>query len=82
MIRIEADMRLDGPQTTQTADRTTGDYFSVNLAAFSDDGDLGEMSLSSDGHVYSYSAADSYLYERPINLGQYYHLTMDLDFAA
>src|SRR5262249_51876528 len=83
IVRVEAHVRIDGPGTSQTADRVTGDFFSANLATFSADGDdFGELSLSSDGYVYAYSADDSYLDERPINLGQYYHLVLDLNFAA
>ncbi len=82
IVRIQADMRLDGPLTPQTDDRVTGDFLSVNLVAFSTDGNVGEMSLSSDGHAYSYSAGGSYLFERPVSLGQYQQLGMDLDFAA
>jgi hypothetical protein len=83
IVRVEVDARLDGPKTDQTSDHTTGDFFSVNLATFAANGDdLGEMSLSSDGHVYSYSTDDSYLFEQPYNSGQYVHLALDLNFAA
>lgn len=81
VIRVAADLRIDGPQTTQTDDRMTGDLFSANLKAFSLDGSLGEFSLSSDGHVYVYTDNDSYLFGAPAALGVYHRLALDLDFT-
>ena len=81
VVRVAADLRIDGPQTEQTADRVTGDFFSANLKAFSDDGSLGEFSLSSDGHVYVYTNDDSYLFGAAAALGQYHRLALDIDFA-
>jgi hypothetical protein len=81
IIRVAADLRIDGPQTAQTADRVTGDFFSANLKAFSSDGSLGEFSLSSDGHVYVYTNDDSYLFGATSALGQYHHLAIDLNFS-
>ena len=82
IVRIEADVRLDGPGTAQTADRVTGDFVSVNLGPVAGDGYLGELSISSDGHLYGYSANDSYLFGVAITLGQYHHLALDLDFVG
>ena len=82
IIHIQADVRLDGPGTTQTADRVTGDFVSANLGPSATDGYLGEVSISSDGHMYGFSAADSYLFAVPVNLGQYYTLALDVDFGT
>lgn len=80
-IRISVDARIDGPPTEATPDFVTGDFMSANLVGFTDAGEVGEMYLSSDGHIYGTSVNGGYLFAYPAELGQYHTMRMDFDFA-
>lgn len=80
LILVEADLRLDGPGTTAT------DFFSVNIAARSGGGEtLGEFALSSnglgEGYGFDVGPGDPPAFTTPINLNQWYHVTVAVDFA-
>lgn len=81
-IRLRVDMRLDGPPTDPTPDNVLGDFVSANLVGFTDDGAVGELFLSSDGHIYGVSAGGAYLFAKPTEMGRYYRVGMDYDFTA
>jgi len=78
-------VRIDGPQTV-----TGVNFFSAGLAAIGVDADgnasgVGELALSSDGHVYGYSSQDlvpTFLTSAPVTLGEWHSLAVDVDFAA
>lgn len=81
-IRVEADLRIDGP-----AAPTATDFFSVTIAARSGDGEtLGEFGLSSMGVAAGYgfgiNPGDPPAVTAPIALNRWYHLAMALDFAG
>lgn len=82
VVRVQADVRLDGPQTAQTPDRVTGDFVSANVSLVSPDGTLAELSLSADGHVYGYGPATSYLFGVPYALGGYQTLAVEANFLT
>lgn len=81
-IQLRVDLRIDGAPTDPTPDNVTGDFISANLAGFTDDGPLGELFLSSDGHLYGVSAGGEYLFAKPTEMGRYYRVGMDYDFTA
>lgn len=85
IVRVQADVRLDGPQTDQTPDRVTGDFVSANVALVTEDGELGTLFLSADGHVYAYGAdpaTDNYLFGVSVALGSYYTLAVEANFLS
>jgi hypothetical protein len=85
VVRVSAHVRIDGPQTA-----TGYDFFSASVAAIGVDADgaasgVGELALSSDGHVYGYSSQDlvpTFLTSAPVTLGEWHSLTVEVDFAA
>ena len=85
MVRLSADIRLDGPQTGPPID---GDFISANLVTRIGPGGQGgifSLILSSDSNAYAFGsrgAAESYLFQTPAALGKYHSLAMQLDFAA
>jgi hypothetical protein len=80
LVRLQADVRLDGPRVS------TGDLATANIAARSADGTVGEMGVSSDDRIYGYSPSagldDPPAVSVPAELGRYYRLAMDVNFAA
>lgn len=83
-VRISADVRLDGKKTPH------GNFFSASIAAigYNDEGGsegIGELAISSDGHVYGSSGQDLvpvFLTSTHVALGTWHHLAIDVDFAA
>ena len=46
---------------------------------------MGELAISSDGHVYGYSSqalVPTFLTSAPVTLGQWHSLAVEVDFAA
>lgn len=84
VVRISAHVRLDGPGTD------AGDNFfsaAVSTRALTLEGtaSVGEMALSSDGHVLVYSGNENVptvLASVPAALGQWHSLAIAADFAA
>ena len=86
LISIHVQARLDGPLSDQVGtpgDYSQGDAYSVNLTAVGGDGAFGEISISSDGHIYgySYSGGGSYLFGTPVTLGVFHDLGLDINLA-
>lgn len=85
IVRVSAHVRIDGPKTA-----TGNNFFSAGIAAIGVDpnGDasgIGELAISSDGHVYGYSSQDlvpTFLTSTRVRLGQWHELSIVLDFAA
>ena len=85
VVRVSAHVRIDGPQTA-----TGNNFFSASIAAIGVDAEgnasgVGELAISSDGHVYGYSSQDfvpTFLTSAPIALGQWHSLAVVVDFAA
>src|SRR5262245_1378123 len=79
VVRVSADVRVNGPGTEDG-----DDFFSAAVAAVTADGDeVGEMKISSDGHVYAYSGngfVPTFLTSAPITLGEWHNLTVEVDF--
>jgi hypothetical protein len=83
-VRISADIRLDGRRTPQS------NFFSASIAAIGLDDEggasgVGELAISSDGHVYGYSSQDLvpvFLTSTHVALGTWHHLAIEVDFAA
>ncbi|MEO7319763.1 MAG: hypothetical protein ABIZ56_12305 [Chthoniobacteraceae bacterium] len=83
-VRVSADVRLDGRATPHS------NFFSASIAAiaFNTDGfseGVGELAISSDGHVYGYSGQDFvpvFLTSRHVALGISHNLAIEVDFAA
>lgn len=79
VVRVSADVRVSGPKTAE------GDnFFSASLGAPNSLGEgLGEIAISSDGHVYGYSGNDfvpTFLVSAPITLNKWHNLALELDF--
>lgn len=81
-IRISVDALLDGRRTPR------GDFFSASLSgiAQSEEGaeGIGQLTLSSDGHIYGSSGQDLvpvFLTSEHVALGQWHHLAIEMDFA-
>lgn len=80
-VRVEADVRLDGPGTTGT------DTAAASLAARSGSGPVGEIEVSSDGLVKGYASnlpagTLTPTFTAPVTLGAYHRLAIEVDFAA
>ncbi len=83
-VRVSADVRLDGRRTPHS------NFFSASIAAiaYNTDGDsegVGELAISSDGHVYGSSGQDlvpEFLTSTHVALGVSHHLAIEVDFAA
>jgi hypothetical protein len=83
-VRISADVRLDGRATPQS------NFFSASIVAiaYNTDGGsegVGELAISSDGHVYGSSGQDlvpEFLTSAHIALGISHNLAIEVDFAA
>jgi len=85
VVRVSAHVRIDGPQTDPGHN-----FFSASIAAIGVDSEgnssgVGELAISSDGHVYGYSSQDfvpTFLTSAPITLGEWHSLSVLVDFAA
>src|SRR5262245_14577694 len=79
VVRVSADVRVNGPGTEDG-----DDFFSAAVAAVTADGDeVGEMKISSDGHVYAYSGngfVPTFQASAPIGLGEWHNLAVEVDF--
>ena len=83
-VRVSVDVRLDGRATPKS------NFFSASIVAigYNDDGGsegIGELAISSDGHVYGYSGQDAvpeFLTGTHVALGTWHHLAIEADFAA
>ena len=85
-VRISANVRVDGPQTA-----TGNNFFSASVtgrALLTDDNGtagIGELDLSSDGHVYGWSGdafVPTFQVSVPVTLGQWHNLAVVADFAT
>jgi len=85
-VRVSAHVLVEGPQTP-----TGNNFFSASIAArgaiVSDGGTtgIGELAISSDGHVYGYSGDDdvpTFLTSASITLGEWHDLAVEADFAT
>lgn len=82
-IILSAHVRVDGPLTDTN-------FFSTSISAIGldDEGNasgVGELAISSDGHVYGYSSQDlvpTMLTSAPVTLGEWHNLAIHVDFAA
>jgi hypothetical protein len=94
-VRVAAHVRVDGPKTAD------GDnFFSASVTARGVPPDttvgIGELAISSDGHVYGYSGNEnvpgclhvpcnppaSFLTSAPIALGEWHNLAVEANFAT
>jgi len=82
-VIVSAHVRVDGAATNTN-------FFSTSIAAIGldDEGNasgVGELAISSDGHVYGSSSQDlvpTFLTSAPITLNQWHDLAIQVDFAA
>jgi hypothetical protein len=82
-VVVSVDVRLDGRSTPRS------NFFSASIAAIgynSDGGSegIGELAISSDGHVYGYSGQDLapvFLTSARVALGTWHNLAIEVDFA-
>jgi hypothetical protein len=83
-VRISADVKLDGKATPKS------NFFSASITAlgvddFGDPSGIGELAISSDGHVYGSSQQDLvpvFLTSTRVALGAWHNLAIEVDFAA
>ena len=84
-VRVSALVRVDGRKTAHG-----NNFFSASIAAIGADanGDasgVGELAISSDGHVYGYSSQDlvpTFLTRTRVRLGEWHLLAIVVNFAA
>jgi len=84
-VRVSALVRVDGRKTA-----AGHNFFSASIAAIGADvnGDasgVGELAISSDGHVYGYSSQElvpTFLTGARVRLGEWHLLAIRVDFAA
>ena len=81
LARVDADLLLETAQPN-----TTGEFFSLTIAARSDNNEtLGEVGLSSQGVVEAFAfnalGGGSPTFTKPIRFNKWYHITMLLDFS-
>ena len=83
-LRISAHVRLDGPGTA-----TGNNFFSAGISGragtLSGGASVGEMFISSDGHVYAVSGNDfvpTFLASVPVTLGEWHSLAVVANFAT
>lgn len=82
-VRISVDVRLDGRRTPR------GNFFSASIAAIGYNAEggsegIGELAISSDGHVYGSSGQDlvpAFLTSTHVSLGTWHNLAIEVDFA-
>jgi len=85
IVRVSALVRVDGRKTA-----SGNNFFSASIAAIGADanGDasgVGELAISSDGHVYGYSSQDlvpTFLTSTRVRLGEWHQLAIVVNFAA
>jgi hypothetical protein len=85
VVRVSAHVRVDGPRTA-----TGNNFFSASVVGVGVDdtgssNGIGELAISSDGHVYGDSNDDlvpTFLVSAPITLGEWHELAIVDDFAA
>ncbi len=83
-VRVSAHVRVDGRQTTGN------DFFSASIGTVgtANDGNAsgnGEITISSDGHVYGATGADVvpvFLTSTRIELGEWHNLAVETNFAT
>jgi hypothetical protein len=87
-VRISAHVRVNGKRTD-----TGNNFFSAsivargaNVASTTPSGTvgIGELTISSDGHVYGYSGDDDvpvFLAKAPVSLGEWHNLAVDVNFT-
>jgi hypothetical protein len=87
-VQVSAQVRVDGPKTPAGTN-----FFSASIAARGSDTvdassgttGIGELAVSSDGHVYGYSGDDdvpTFLTSAPVTLGQWHDLSVVVNFAT
>ena len=85
-VRISANVRVDGPQTP-----AGNNFFSASVTgrALLTDGNgtagIGQLDLSSDGHVYGWSGdafVPTFQVSVPVTLGEWHNLAVVADFAS
>jgi hypothetical protein len=83
-VRISAHVRVDGPRTA-----SGNNFFSAGVAGRVETAggtaSVGELAISSDGHVFAYSGNDgvpTFLASKRVKLGQWHNLTIIADFAT
>ncbi|MBX9579695.1 MAG: PEP-CTERM sorting domain-containing protein [Gemmataceae bacterium] len=83
VVRLQADVRLDGPLLDQTDPRPTGDFVSANVNLVLGDGQFVSLTVSSDGHIYGYGVdpSEAYLFGTAVSLGTYYNLGLEANFV-
>ena len=87
-VRIEADVRIHGPSSPQQ-NFFSGSIGALGAMAVDADGNptgadgVGELAISSDGHVYGYCGCNlvpKFQVSAPITLEEYHKLAIDVDF--
>lgn len=83
IVRVEADVRLDGPDTGVGPG---DDLASANLYARNGAGRSAFFFVSSNGNAYAFANSDQgasgYQFETPIRQGAYNHLSITLDYST
>jgi hypothetical protein len=91
IVRVEADVRLNGapilgapidPNGDGHTNYLGPDTLDANIGARSNDGGVGELGISSDGYIYAYNNASTEpIFVRPTTLNTYHHLAIEVNFA-
>jgi hypothetical protein len=85
VVRISAHVRVDGPQTATGINFFSASIVGVGVDNTGSSNGIGELAISSDGHVYGDSNDDlvpTFLASAPITLGEWHELAIEDDFAA
>jgi hypothetical protein len=81
LLRLSVDARLDGPLLTDDVVNAVFEAIPSDIASHGLP--FGQLSISANGNLYIYgSRFDDFLVVKGIELGHYYRLGLDLDFAA
>jgi hypothetical protein len=85
VVQISASVRVDGERTALGNNFFSAGITSRALLANGDTAGIGELAISSDGHVYGYSGNENvptFLASTQVELGKLHTLTIIVDFGA
>ena len=85
VVRVSAVVRIDGPKTAAGNNFFSASIAAIGLDANGDSSGIGELAISSDGHVYGYSSQDlvpTFLASTHVRLGKWHELAIVVDFTT
>lgn len=85
VVRVSAYVRVDGRQTDSNHNFFSASIGAIGRESKGDANGIGELAISSDGHVYGYSGTDLvpvFLASAPVTLGEWHTLAVETNFAT